>query len=350
MTHFLKQIVTALTGLLSGIFIIYGLSQASMTQAQSNISCELVNNQEQMLVFFAPIEAQSQIRDILLNGEPYTNIGFSNGFFHIEYGEGERGWVRFHTRVMNGACPEFLENPPDDLTPLWQFPTLCLFTTNQTLAGYSDPLFKEPHLGFAGIPAGTYAIVEQQGDSIQLNGTSDMSGPYVSLTGGQLGGYCEGTMQLAIVLENTRMWTHPNVTKGDIIAPIPAGVEVPIISGPEDGIIQAGTTVSGDWFEVRHLDMQGWVWVDRLQFGRKFTTPQPVISTASTGDNARLWSEPNAKSGVIITAIPASTDVAIIGEPQMGFIQLDSDLTGNWYPVQFGGTVGWLYEARINFP
>lgn len=348
MKHFVKQILTALTGVLSGVFLIYGLSQVSVSQAQAVTSCDLVNYQEQMVVFYAPIDDDSQIRDILPEGEPYTNIGFSGGFFEITYGDNEHGWVRFHTRIMNGGCTTFLENPPPPI-PLEQFPTLCLFSTNQTLVGYSDEQFSQVHTGFGVVQPGTYAIVERNNESIQLNGSSDMSGPYVSLTGGQIGGHCDGTIQLAIAQENTRVWNLPDVTQGEVISPLPTGVEVVIISGPEQGIIQPDTSLSGDWFEVRYRDTQGWVWVDRLTFARHFTATQPSIGQGTVTDNARLWSEPNAQSGEVIATFPAGTHVNITGNPQEGFIQLDSDLTGNWYPVQIGGNIGWIYEGRINF-
>jgi len=184
---------------------------------------------------------------------------------------------------------------------------------------------------------------------VQLSGSSDMSGPYIAMTGGQFGGHCEGTIQLATVQENTRIWNYFDVIQGQVITTLPTGVEVVIISGPEQGIIQADSDVTGNWFEVRYRDVQGWVWVERLTFGRYFTPPQTVIRQQLTTENARIWSEPNAKVGQIIMELPAGTPINITGEPQTGFLQLDSDLTGNWYPVQFGGTVGWLYEGRIDF-
>jgi len=157
MLRLLKQLVTGLTGLLCGMILVYGLINTGVAQAQVT-ECDLINNQEQMFVFFAPIDAPSQIRDILLEGESYRNIGFANGFFHIEYGDSQRGWVRFHTRVLNGACTVYLENPSESI-PIEQFPTLCLFTTNSTLVGYSDPLFKQVHPGFGEVSPDTYCKI-----------------------------------------------------------------------------------------------------------------------------------------------------------------------------------------------
>ncbi len=346
MIDFIKQLLTALTGVLSGIILVYGLTHGGITQAQTVTTCDLINNQEQMVVFFAPIDTPTQIKDILLQGEPHINIGFSNGFFHIQYDDNERGWIRFHTRIQNGACTTYIENPPPD-TPINEFPTLCLYTIDQSTTGYTDPTLTQQHGGFGQRPSGTYAVTEIIGNAVGLAGNSDMSGGYINSTIGTFSGHCDGTIQLATTTENARIWSQPSTLAGQVITTLDLDTEVGVLDGPVSGNIQ--DNILEDWYQVTTGDIQGWIWVDRLTFERTFTTPQPNFSTAQVTENARLWSEPNAKTGDIITSFPIGTVINIIGNAQIGFLQYDTDLTGNWYPVQIGGNLGWLYEGRIDF-
>lgn len=342
-----KQWITGLMGLLCGMMLIYGF--ASPTQAQS-VTCNLINYQDAMIVFFAPVHAHAQIKETLGKNEPYVMVGASGGFFEIEYDGGEHGWIDYHTRIMNGGCTPYIDNPSPAL-PLSDFPTVCTYTITETLTGYSDRELTQVHGGFGSYPAGTYAVVVLHENAIELEGSGDMSGGYVEANRGTLNGHCDGTLQLATVLDNARLWTEPDVITGEIISTLNIGTEVGIISEPVRGRLQYASDLMGDWVEVRTgSTVTGWIWIERLELGKPFTAPSLLPKNQATvTENTRIWSEPNAKIGEILTTLPTGAKIKITGGAQIGFIQLESDLQGAWYPVTYGETTGWVYEGRINF-
>lgn len=343
----IKRWFTGLLGMICGMLLVFIATTSGTVKAQST-TCELVNNQDQMPVYFAPVNAPSQLKDILPQGTPYTMIGTSNGFFWITYGEGEYGWIDFHMRI-NGICDAFQPTDSDNSNdiPLTEFPTLCFYSISETLMGYTDSSLTQQHPGFGLYDPGTYAVVSITDDAIELEGATDMSGGFVEANRGLLTGHCSGTRQLATALDNARVWTQPDATAGDVITTLPIGAQVGVLSDPIVGNVQ--TDVVGDWVQVVRGDVVGWVWVERLTFGRTFTTAQAADAQAVVGDNTRIWTQPDAKQGSILTALPAGTQVAITGDPVTGFIQLDTDLEGDWYPIQVGGTTGWIYEGRLTF-
>lgn len=341
----IKRFLTAVSGVLSGMILAYAVVTSGSVQAQST-SCELVNNNERMQVLFAPMYSDAQVKDVLPKGAPYTMIGESDSYFWIEYGDGERGWINWHTRT-NGICDAFqltYTSPEGDI-PLTEFPTVCLFTINETTTGYTDSNMGIQHRGFGQREPGTYGVNVIVDDAVGLYGDISMSGGFVEMSSGTFSGHCSGTRQLAYTLDNARVWTQPDATAGTVITTLETGIDVGVISEPVAGNIQ--DDLIGDWVQVVRGDVIGWMWVDRLEFGRIFTARQPIIRRAVTGDNARIWSAPDAKTGQVTMTVMAGLNIYITGEPVTGNIQLDTDLQGTWYPVQFGGNAGWMYKSRI---
>jgi hypothetical protein len=66
-------------------------------------------------------------------------------------------------------------------------------------------------------------------------------------------------------------------------------------------------------------------------------------------DNARLWSEPDVRTGVVVADVVAGTPLSIEDGPRMGHIRADTDDRGHFYYVQIDGqtTVGWVWSARL---
>jgi hypothetical protein len=345
MITLIKQWIIGITGLISGGLLVLTFANVGITQAQSP-SCELVNNQQQMNVFFAPLYAESQIKDILPKDTPYTMIGRTESFFRIEYNEGEIGWIDLHTRILNGTCLEIDNEPPLDIA-LSDFPTVCFYTITEELIGYSDRQLTQQHGGHGIRKPGAYAVVSISNTAVELMGSSAMSGGYIEANHGTYWGHCSGTLQLATALDNTRVWTQPDAVAGEVITTLDIGTQVGVLGDAVIGNIQAD--VQGDWFQITKGTTLGWVWVDRLKVGRTFTTQQSPISTAKATENARLWTQPDVNTGQIITILMAGSDIKIIGNATSGVIQLDSQLEGLWYPAQQGGTTGWLYEGRLSF-
>lgn len=342
-----KQWLTAMAGVLCGMIYMYGF--VTPTEAQS-VTCNLINYQDAMIVFHAPIFAHGQIKETLAKDEPYVMTGASGGFFKIEYHGGEQGWIDYHTRILNGACTPYLENPSDPI-PLTEFPTVCTYTTAEAITGYGDRDLSTVHPGFGEILAGTYGVVSILDKAIELEGSTAMSGAYVDVNSGKLEGHCFGTMQLATTLDNARLWTEPDVTSGEIITTLDVGTIVGIMGEPISGRLQYDSDLMGDWVEVRTGSMEtGWIWIERLSLDSTFTAPNIASpNQATVTDNARLWTEPNAKVGEIIMTVPTGASITITGATQIGFIQYATDLQGAWYPVNYDGATGWIYEGRINF-
>ena len=67
-------------------------------------------------------------------------------------------------------------------------------------------------------------------------------------------------------LENARLWTQPDVTRGQVIVSPAAGETVTILSGPVSGPIRIDTDDRGDWYYVAVGDATGWIWAGRLSF------------------------------------------------------------------------------------
>lgn len=318
------------------IMTVIGLFAA---QAQSS-PCDLVNNQESMLVFFAPLYANDQIKDILPQNTPYMMLGQNEGYFWIEYGQGERGWVDYHTIISNGACGD--RTPIS--TPLSDFPTLCFYTLTQELEGYSNPDLVDSSRA---VSPGTYAIAHRTSQAVQLGSSSAMSGPYVAANRGTYSGHCEGTLQLATALDNARVWTEPDAAVGQMVGLLDVGTDVGIIEGPVQGRLQIESDLQGNWYKVQRGDIVGWVWEERLLFGRTFTTQLPFSETATALDGARVWSQPDVRTGQIITTLRTGVQINITGDPVEGVIRENPNVNGIWYPVQEGGTTGWVFAERL---
>jgi hypothetical protein len=68
------------------------------------------------------------------------------------------------------------------------------------------------------------------------------------------------------VLDGTNLWSEPDVVNGSLIATLPAGTSVYVISAPTWGRIQE-TGVSGWWWEISNESngaSTGWIWEGRI--------------------------------------------------------------------------------------
>jgi hypothetical protein len=311
-------------------------------QAQPN-SCDRVNNQESLPVFFVPMYSWRQLKDILPQNAAYTIIAENEGNMWIEYGSGERGWIDFHARIMNGDC----QGVPQLHLPLTDFPTICFYNIAEEIDSYRMPDFSNEPDGHIG--PGTYPISGELDNGFQLAGSSAMSGPSVKANHGTLSGHCDGTLRLASALDNARVWTEPNAAIGQTLGVLEAGFEVGIVEGPVQGRLQTDSDVQGNWYKVQRGEMVGWVWEDRLRMGRTYTIPLPLVHWAAVLDGARVWTQPDVTTGQIVTTLMSGGDyIKITGEAVEGVIRAEPVLQGMWYPVQLGGTTGWVSAERLS--
>lgn len=307
--------------------------------------CNMVNNQEEMPVFFAPIYAPSQIKDVLPKDTPYKMIARTEGYYWIEYADGERGWIDYHTIISNGRC-----DASPFLSPiLSDFPTMCFYIPSEDVAVSSSPeIVNDPNSSH--YRAGSVLPVDARiGTVLGIAENGARYGGYVDGTRGTYSGHCEGTLPLASALENARVWTEPNAVTGQAITALELGIEVGIIEGPVQGLLRADSDLQGDWYKIKRGELEGWVWEERLLFGRTFTAIQASIGRATLLSEARVWSLPDVSTGKVVTTLMTGLNVGIIGEPVEGLIRIDPATQGTWYPVKMGGTTGWVLAERLDF-
>ncbi|HEX2621636.1 MAG TPA: hypothetical protein VHL11_15870, partial [Phototrophicaceae bacterium] len=246
------KFIVGFVGLLASVLFLCGLTtldaQPQRLQDLTPTPCDLVNKEEKMLVFFAPIFHESQLKDILPQNVPYSIIGDASayGYYQIEYEQGEQGWIEFHTMISNGDCPYA---PSVDLN-YSDFPSVCFYTITEPLGIYSDvELTKlDYEVDSADLPI-TYPIVSWTDQVIER--MPDYSpGRFIEANHGTFSGHCEGTLQLATVLENARVWSEPDVTVGQVITSLEAGTEVGIIDGPVSGKLLTDSDLSGNWYKI----------------------------------------------------------------------------------------------------
>jgi hypothetical protein len=73
--------------------------------------------------------------------------------------------------------------------------------------------------------------------------------------------------------------------------------------------------------------------------------------TAVTRPNARVWTEPSAQTGRLVTLLEPGSAVILIGEPVRGPVRLDTDDEDDWYQVRLPDEtepIGWVWADRLN--
>lgn len=130
-----------------------------------------------------------------------------------------------------------------------------------------------------------------------------------------------------------------------------------LMPGPQStvAILQPGqvypvVAVRGNRVNVAIDDAFG-VWVPAIAGTLRGDCNSVAAPTALALNGARLWSEPDVRTGQVIAAVPAQTALIVINGPVNGPIRLDTDATGDWYFVQVSSTAqgGWLWQARLQF-
>jgi hypothetical protein len=127
---------------------------------------------------------------------------------------------------------------------------------------------------------------------------------------------------------------------------LPTGAAIEVTGGAVEGRIRIDVADVGLWYPVQYADLAGWVWSGRLDFD---AAPDVLIINAVALENARLWSHPDVKQAGLLALIPENAELAVIGGPITGHIQLSTNTTGVWYQVRYGTITGWMWEDRLQF-
>lgn len=70
--------------------------------------------------------------------------------------------------------------------------------------------------------------------------------------------------QVVTAQANTRLWTAPDVQRGQVTVWVTEGARLTVISGPVRGPIRYDTADQGDWYYVTWGEITGWVWAGRI--------------------------------------------------------------------------------------
>ncbi len=124
---------------------------------------------------------------------------------------------------------------------------------------------------------------------------------------------------------------------GQVVGVLEAGMDVGVSEGPVEGAVLADGTLQGNWYHIYRGDLDGWVWEDRLHFGRTFSASLPRVAIATALDNARIWSEPDVRTGQIITTLMAGERVSITGVSVAGAIRADPVVEERGIPFKMAG-------------
>ncbi len=228
------------------------------------------------------------------------------------------------------------------------FNTDCWFTVTESTQSYVESNLINPKISVGTVETGeTFPVLEVNSEVILL-AIRDITNFWLPIENGIVSGDCEavtGYDNVVSVLDNTRLWSEPNVISGSIIISIPGDATVTILGGTAIGRIRYGDFTLGSWYPVQYGTQRGWVWSERLDF-EELHIP---IETAYTLENARLWSQPNVNDGYILLQPLPNRQVEVIGGPVSGYIRYDNFETGVWYQVQIDNTIGWIWENRLSF-
>lgn len=155
----------------------------AVKEAEQNIDCQFTALSERLVVYQAPIQAQSQQKVAVLGGEIYLIIIQNNGYYLLQLAEGDSGWANSQDGTTEGDCG----NIPIDDTPLADFPSMCVFTNPQEVALYSKPDLVTV-IGTAA--PGSYLVESTTGNQYYIVLGNNNSG-WVAVVDGQIAGACD---------------------------------------------------------------------------------------------------------------------------------------------------------------
>ncbi len=342
---------TLLTVVIMVIVVVAGTGgvapRANAHPADIQAACTFTPTVEGAKLYHAPLTDPAQEKSTLVAGQGYLVQRQHTEHFFVTLDGINGGWVDRRSGVLSGVC----DTIPADTTPLADFPTVCTLTSASAIPFFGDSaLVKE----LPALAAGTYIVTQTSTSAVYVR-IDHAFGGWVPSNVGILNGACNTvppeTILTGVALADARVWSAPNAKTGEIVATLAQHALVVIVAGPVRGPIQFDTDDNGNWYQVAQAgQVIGWVWEARLDFTNPPAPPPPAAHTAITQPNARLWTQPNVKSGSIRAYVPAGLHVTILTGPVLGPIRYDTADLGEWYYVQpEGGFMpGWMWAERLS--
>ena len=324
------------------VMMLFSLVAGLPAQAQS---CQFTGALDTLTIYHAPLTHSSQVKDILPGGVAYAVRQASGEHYLIVVDDAYGGWVDRRSGFTAGSCDAIPVSP----LPLADFPTICMYAAPTPQPSYNDSALT---IAMDTIPANqTFPVVEFTPEAYLLY-LDHARGAWVAAGSGTLTGGCDvlpPNGEMATALENARVWSAPTVS-GDsaLVATLPEGSRLAVISGPVRGAVRTDSVVQGDWYQIQQGVVSGWVWSERLQFDGS-VPPPPAGTLVTVLDNAGVWDRPDVNTGSLITTLAPGSTATIVSGPVTGTIELDSELEGWWYQVEQGTVSGWVWAARLRF-
>ncbi len=307
---------------------------SSGAQAQVN-ECFFAGSLDTLALHHAPLTHATQLKAELPGGVAYSVQRQHGEHYLIAIDHAYGGWVDRRSGRLSGDCASI----PVDTTPLSDFPTVCLYSAAVAVPAFLDEQMTMP---FGNIPAQQSLPVVEQTAAAHYLLLDHATGAWVSAGSGSLSGGC--VTRNVYALANARLWSQPDVKNGQLLATLQPGSSVNIIGNPVPGPIRFDTADTGLWYPVKQGTLSGWIWAERLT-----DYPQPADGPTALA-NARVWSQPDVRSGQLLTTLPVGQNVTILGGPVLGAIRFDTPTQGNWYQVQANNITGWVWSERLSLP
>ena len=332
--------------LLVGISMIVPGHGAGLPRANAQIMCTFTPTAEGAKLYHAPLTDPAQEKSALVVGQGYLVQRQHTEHFYVTLDGLNGGWVDRRSGMLSGNCNAL----PVDSTSLSDFPTVCTLTSTERTSLFNDSALIQAK---SQLDAGTYVVTQQTGGAYYVR-LGHAFGGWVLSSAGSLSGACDTIPPVsgltAWALADARVWSAPDVKTGEVAGTLVENSLVVIVAGPVRGPIRFDTNDEGDWYQVAQSgQVIGWVWDARLDFADPPAPPPPAVQTAITQPNARLWTQPNVKSGSIQAYVPDGLRVTILTGPVMGPIRYDTADLGEWYYVlpDGGFLPGWIWAGRL---
>lgn len=348
--HPTKRATALIASLLAGLILALGALPGGAAPARAQGDCIFTGALETLILYHAPLTTPSQQKDALPGGVGFRVTLQREEHYYIAVDDAYGGWVDRRSGGVSGDCA----GVPVDTTPLTDFDTLCFFTSPQAAQLYHEARRTNPQGTIQ--PGQPYAVTLQTFDAYHLQ-LDHAFGGWVAAADGQVAGDCasvpvEYPAQIATALDNARAWSAPDVRSGAMVTTFAPGTQLIVLAGPVSGPIRFDTADTGNWFQVRAVNVAGgatgWVWENRLRFA---PPAGPGGPTAVALANARVWSQPDVHAGAWIASLAEGSEVRILGGPVVGPIRYDTPDTGNWYLIAQNATgiTGWVWRERLAF-
>ena len=146
----------------------------------------------------------------------------------------------------------------------------CWFTALQDTPAYHERELTTLQIPVGGMmEAGQRFQVQEVDGAVALLAIDHAMGFWVEIADGVFFGDCDDVdahpLQTATLYAESRLWSQPDVLKGDVLLSLPEGARVNILGEGVVGPILYDGSVEDLWYRVQFGATTGWVWVGAVE-------------------------------------------------------------------------------------